>query len=133
MNENITTVIMQNDGKLSKVLPNGSYEQVSDKSNIGMLKTIKHDDIEVAAASDPDNLPLNSEDIKNLKPLSRVKIIRGAMKMTQEEFAAKFHLSLSALRDWEQGRYQPDQAARSYLKVIAANSQMVLKALNTKN
>ena len=34
------------------------------------------------------------------------------------------------LRDWEQGAAEPDQAARSYLKVIARNPEAVLKALS---
>ena len=34
------------------------------------------------------------------------------------------------LRDWEQHRSKPDQAAESYLKVIAKNPKAVMKALD---
>jgi putative transcriptional regulator len=45
------------------------------------------------------------------------------------QFAATFGLSLSVVRDWEQGRFVPDQAARTLLKVIARNPEAVKEAL----
>jgi putative transcriptional regulator len=36
---------------------------------------------------------------------------------------------VGTLRDWEQGRVEPDQAARAYLTVIARNPKAVRKAL----
>ena len=51
------------------------------------------------------------------------------MKLTQEEFAEQFQVPLGTLRDWEQGRVEPDQAAKAYLKVIAHNPALVLEAL----
>jgi len=51
--------------------------------------------------------------------------------MTQEEFAARFHLSLATLRDWEQGRSQPDQATSAYLEVIGRAPDVVLRVLGT--
>ena len=53
------------------------------------------------------------------------------MHLTQEEFAARFHIPLGTLRDWEQGKTQPDQAARAYLRVIARNPTAVQEALAT--
>ena len=37
---------------------------------------------------------------------------------------------MGTLRDWEQGRVAPDQAARAYLTVIARIPDAVSKALN---
>jgi putative transcriptional regulator len=53
-----------------------------------------------------------------------------ALGLTQEEFAACFRILLGTLRNWEQGKTQPDQAARAYLRVIARNPKAVLAALN---
>lgn len=36
---------------------------------------------------------------------------------------------MATVRDWEQGRYQPDQAARSYLLVIEREPEVVAWAL----
>jgi putative transcriptional regulator len=82
-----------------------------------------------AALSDPDAQPLTPERLKRMKRTPQVKIMRRAMKMSQEEFAQVFHIPIGTLRDWEQGRVEPDQAARAYLKVIARNPKAVREAL----
>jgi putative transcriptional regulator len=64
-----------------------------------------------------------------MKRTPQVKIIRRALALTQEEFAARFKIPLGTLRDWEQGRTEPDQPARSYLHVIARDPEGVSKAL----
>jgi putative transcriptional regulator len=40
---------------------------------------------------------------------------------------------LGTLRDWEQGRVEPDQAARAYLTVIARAPEVVRKALRSRS
>ena len=82
-----------------------------------------------AARSDPDAQPLSEADMKRMKRTPQVKIIRRALKMSQEEFAQCFGIPIGTLRDWEQGRVEPDQAARAYLKVIARNPKAVREAL----
>jgi putative transcriptional regulator len=82
-----------------------------------------------AALSDPDAQPLTPADIKRMKRVPQVKIIRQALGLSQEEFAQRFGIPIGTLRDWEQGRAEPDQAARSYLKVIARRPDVVRKAL----
>jgi putative transcriptional regulator len=47
-----------------------------------------------------------------------VKAIRGKLGLSQEAFALRFGFSAAAVRDWEQGRRQPEQAARVLLMVI---------------
>ena len=48
--------------------------------------------------------------------------------MSQSEFATAFGIPLGTLRDWEQHRREPDQAAKSYLEVIAREPEVVRKA-----
>ncbi len=48
-----------------------------------------------------------------------VAAIRQGLGLTQEEFAARFALSVANIRNWEQGRSQPDDASRAFLAVIA--------------
>jgi len=85
--------------------------------------------IERAARSDPDALPLTPADIKRMKRTPRVKVIRRALGLTQEEFASRYRIPLGTLRDWEQGRAIPDQPTQAYLKVIARSPEGVQKAL----
>ena len=82
-----------------------------------------------AALSDPDNRSLTDADMKRMKRTPRAKIIRRALGLSQEDFAARYHIPLGTLRDWEQGRAEPDQAARAYLTVIAREPDVVRTAL----
>jgi putative transcriptional regulator len=84
-----------------------------------------------AALSDPDNRPLTEEDMRRMKRTPRAKIIRRALGLSQEDFAACYHIPIGTLRDWEQGRVEPDQAARAYLTVIARAPEVVRKALRS--
>jgi putative transcriptional regulator len=86
-------------------------------------------EIEVAAAIDSENPPLTPERLAQLRPVPRVKTLRRALGLTQEEFAARYHIPLGTLRDWEQGRTQPDQPARAYLIVIARAPEKVAELL----
>jgi putative transcriptional regulator len=58
------------------------------------------------------------------------KVVRHALGLSQEEFATRFRIPVGTLRDWEQGRVAPDQAARVYLTVIARIPDAVSKALD---
>jgi len=64
-----------------------------------------------------------------MKPVARMRTLRRALSLTQEEFALRYHIPLGTLRDWEQGRSQPDQRARAYLALIARDPEHVRKAL----
>ena len=77
------------------------------------------------ALADPDNFVESASTVRT----ARSKIIRRALRLTQEEFSARYQIPLGTLRDWEQHRSEPDQAARAYLKVIATNPDFVAAAL----
>lgn len=85
--------------------------------------------VHAAALADPDARPLTEEHLARMKPVPRSKIIRRALRLTQEEFATRFWIPLETLRDWEQGRKEPDQTARAYLRAIAGDASAVLHAL----
>ena len=86
--------------------------------------------IERAARLDSDAKPLTDADFKRMKRTPQAKIIRRALNLTQEEFALRFHIPSGTLRDWEQGRSQPDQPARAYLTLIARDPEHVNRMLN---
>ena len=83
-------------------------------------------------AEDPDAQPLSAADFARMKRVPQIKVIRRALNLTQEEFSLRFHIPLGTLRDWEQGRAEPDQPTRAYLKLIARDPDYVYRALNRK-
>jgi putative transcriptional regulator len=58
-----------------------------------------------------------------------VKAIRSRLKMTQQQFAARFGFNITTLRHWEQGRRAPEGPTRAYLLVIDRDPDAVQKAL----
>ena len=59
-----------------------------------------------------------------------VKMIRAKLNLSQETFARRFGFSLAAVRDWEQYRRRPEQAARVLLLVIDHAPNVVDEALS---
>jgi DNA-binding transcriptional regulator YiaG len=58
-------------------------------------------------------------------PTPDIKKIREKLGVSQAEFAMRFGLELDTLQNWEQGRNQPDPAARLLLKVIELHPEVV--------
>jgi putative transcriptional regulator len=58
-----------------------------------------------------------------------VRSVRLRMKLTQDEFAARFGFQRASLRKWEQGRRAPEGPARVLLAVIAKHPEAVEDAL----
>ena len=86
-------------------------------------------EIEAAALADPDAQPLTVADLKRMRRVPRAKTLRRSLSLTQEEFSLRYQIPLGTLRDWEQGRAEPDQPARAYLKVIAGDPHRIVRLL----
>lgn len=95
-----------------------------------MLRPMSTEAIEKAARAGRDAQPLTATDLNRMKRTPRVKIIRRALELTQEEFSARYHIPLRTLRDWEQGRAEPDQPTRAYLTLIARDPEQHESVLN---
>lgn len=104
------------------------------------MKTVNHDWVRLdamtdekahaAALNDPDARPFTEADFARLRRVPRVKTLRRALALTQEEFAVRYQIPLGTLRDWEQYRSEPDQPAKAYLTVIARDPEGVDRALH---
>jgi putative transcriptional regulator len=104
-----------------QVLPGGVTRPLPDWARI--------DEEEVHAAAEPAVPPIAPGEIAKAPQAPRVKTLRRALGLTQEEFAARYRIPLGTLRDWEQGRTEPDQPARAYINVIASDPDWVSRAL----
>jgi putative transcriptional regulator len=89
-------------------------------------------EITEAALSDPDNQPLTPKRLSSMRRVARAKFIRQKLGLSQEDFAARFHIPLSMLRDWELHRSEPDDATKAYLRVIERAPETVEWALKAK-
>lgn len=87
------------------------------------------DEVHEAARSDPDAQPLTEAQLDRMRRVPLAKFVRRKLALTQEAFAERFRIPLGTLRDWEQGRREPDQAAAAYLRVIEREHEAVDRAL----
>jgi putative transcriptional regulator len=126
MNKTTTTAKIRSDGTVVEILDDGG-ERPFPKTP---MRPMTEQEIAAAAAADPDARPMTPEQLRAARRVPRVKTLRRALGMTQEEFAKRYHIPLGTLRDWEQGRSEPDQPARAYLKAIAGDPVAVLNALD---
>jgi putative transcriptional regulator len=71
------------------------------------------------------------------KPAARVHVadvpdvrkIREELNMSQQEFASAFRIPLPTIKNWEQGRRQPDAPAAAFLLAIAKCPKEIRLAL----
>jgi putative transcriptional regulator len=60
-----------------------------------------------------------------------VRAIRRKLRMSQSEFAEKYRIPLPTLKNWEQGRRQPDAPASAYLQAIAMRPREISEAFES--
>ena len=91
------------------------------------LDAMTDEEVVAAALSDPDAQPLTPEQLSKMRRVSRVKVMRQRLGMTQ--FADAFHLPITTLRDWEQHRSTPDAPARALLLAIERDPEVMRRLL----
>src|ERR1700736_6084311 len=115
MSKTTTTAKMRADGTVVEVMSDGSERSFPDTP----MRAMTEAEVEAAAAADPDARPMTPEELTKARRVPRVKTLRRALGLTQQEFAARYQIPLGTLRDREQGRTEPAQPARAYLRVMA--------------
>jgi putative transcriptional regulator len=86
------------------------------------------EEIYAAALSDPDAQPLTEADLARMKRVSRAKTIRRVLQLTQEEFAARYHIPLGTLRDWK-GALNLTRQHKRISKLLPPRSEAIYQAL----
>jgi putative transcriptional regulator len=125
MSKATATAKIRSDGTIVEVLAGGTGRPFPDAH----LRPTTEAKIAVAADADPDARPMTAEELQAARRVPRIKTLRRALGLTQEEFAGRNRIPLGTLRDWGQGRTEPDQPARAYLKAIAGDPEAVRRAL----
>ncbi len=80
----------------------------------------------------PDvDAPLTDDEFERGRTAMLARKARAETGLSQTEFASQYGIPVASLRDWEQGRRMPDNAAQSYLQVITAMPDDVAQALHS--
>ena len=121
------------DGTTMEVLPNGELRPYVSPhaTDWARVDAMTDEEATANALSDPNNPPLTEERLEKMLrgPRPSLGIIRRNLKLTQEEFAARYEIPVGTIRDWEQRRSEPDAAARAYLRAIIGDPDGVARAL----
>jgi putative transcriptional regulator len=104
----------------------------ADKTDWAKIGAMTEEEVMAAALSDPDAQPLTRAQLAKVRRVSRVKVLRERLGMTQAEFAEAFHLPITTLRDWEQRRSTPDAPARALLLAIERGPEVMRRLLKEK-
>lgn len=82
-----------------------------------------------ARLPEDDNPPMTDAELQSMRRVALAKRIRWKLEMSQEAFAKAYRIPIGTLRDWEQHRSEPDQAAVTLLQLIEADPKGILKRL----
>jgi putative transcriptional regulator len=128
MRKTTITAKIRSDGKVVRVVKGGKEAPFPHAP----MRSMTEEQAREAAAADPDARPMTVEELRAARRVPRVKTLRRALGFTQEEFATRYQIPLGTLRDWEQGRSEPDRPARAYLKIIARDPERVHRLLTAR-
>lgn len=98
----------------------------SERARLGAMTDAE---ITGAAAADADNPPLTAGELDRMEAANAVRRVRARTGLSQDRFAARYHISVGRLRDLEQGRTRADSALLAYLAVIDREPEAVARAL----
>jgi putative transcriptional regulator len=129
MSRTVTFARINHDGTLMRVPSDGSEEALPAEPTASSMP----EQVKEAVPQGPDAHPLSAEDAQPMRLTPpHVASLRRALFLTQKEFAARYHIPLATLSDWEREHSQPDQPMCAYLAVIARHPEIVRRALQRR-
>lgn len=82
-----------------------------------------------ADPNDPEDRDVSVAALERANIGRFIRVLRYNLGLTQEEFANIYGIPLANIRQYEIGRHMPPPAVRAYLKVIAAEPEMVKRVM----
>ncbi len=130
----MTTIVARAlpDGTLVEVLPDGTTRPMHDPMDWAAVNALTDEEIIAAALADPDAQPLSEEAVARAHQGPPPRVVRHKLKLSQEDFCARYQIPLDTLIDWETRKTRPDAVALAYMKVIMTDPEGVAKALGSK-
>jgi DNA-binding transcriptional regulator YiaG len=127
MSKTDTIVRMRRDGTLCRVMPDGPEIPMVDP---GPLAPMTEEQVSAAARRDPDARPMPDKEFWRARRIPRIKTLRRAPALTQEEFAARFRLARCAIGN--RAARSPTSRRVAYLTVIARDPDGVRRAIEAR-
>jgi len=78
---------------------------------------------------DPEDFDVSVAGVERAHMGRRIRKLRVRLRLSQEAFANAYGIPLANIRQYEIGRHMPPPAVRAYLKVIAAEPEVVARAI----
>jgi putative transcriptional regulator len=82
-----------------------------------------------ADPGDPEDFDATVEAMDRAHRSRLIRTTRVGLGLSQTQFAARFHVPVGTLRDWEQARATAPDFAIAYVRVIARHPDMVAEAV----
>lgn len=82
-----------------------------------------------ADPNDPEDRDISVAGVERGHMGRRIRMLRNRLGLSQEAFARTYGIPLANIRQYEIGRHMPPPAVRAYLKVIAAEPELVARAM----
>ena len=110
-------------------MPDGTTRPMVDPMDKAASDAMTDEEIEAAALADPDAQPLPEGWIEKALQGPPPRIVRHRLKLSREEFCARYQIPMEMLVAWETRKIQPDPVVRAYMKVIMANPEGVARTI----
>ena len=85
-----------------------------------------------ADPGDTEDFPVDRAALDRAHMGRRIRRLRDRLGLTQEGFAERYGIPLSAIRQYEIARTMPPPAVRAYLTVIEREPEMAARALRNQ-
>jgi len=82
-----------------------------------------------ADPNDEEDFDVTQEGMDRAQRSRLIRTTRTSLGLSQVDFARRFHVPVSTLRDWEQARTKPPDFAVAYVRVIGKFPEMVEQAV----
>jgi putative transcriptional regulator len=120
-------------GSFVEVLPDGTTRPSPIPNDWSAVDAMTEEQIMAAALADPDAQPYpEGVPLRNAWRGPHPRFLRIKLGLSPEEFAARYHIPLDQLLQWEIQKPHPDKMAQAYLRTIAADPEGVACAVAGK-
>jgi len=87
------------------------------------------DEHDTGFSDNPEWEPTNTRPVTDAS--QRLRVARATLGLTQAAMAEMLGVSVATVRNWEQGRVEPDDAARTLIRLLAFHPRQMHELLRT--